>query len=46
MRATPVLDINPIMDRFAAPEQLTSRASFHAIDAAARQAHLRGEDDT
>jgi hypothetical protein len=41
MRATPVLDINPIMDRFAAPEQLTSRASFHA-----RQAQLRGEDDT
>jgi hypothetical protein len=46
MRATPVLDINPILDRFAAPEQLTSHASFHAIDAAARQALLRGEDDT
>jgi hypothetical protein len=46
MRATPVVDINLIFDRFAAPEQLTSHASFHAIGAAARQAHLRGEDDT
>jgi hypothetical protein len=46
MRATPVLDINLILDRFAAPEQLTSHAPFHAIGAAARQAQLRGEDDT
>jgi hypothetical protein len=46
MRATPVLDINPVLDRFAAPEQLTSRASFHAIGAAAGQALLRDEDDT
>jgi hypothetical protein len=46
MRATPVLDINLILDRFAAPEQLTGHASFRAIGAAARQALLRGEDDT